>query len=152
GWSSTARLDVGDAAPSERMVARWGGSGSITRLARAWPVAAGLHQGAVTSAFDAAGTDLATPSPASRHPLEARRHIASRWRPLRYRVSGIVRMAGWSLAWASGATSRSRAPVSAAASRQSSSKRASDTWWEHENVKRLPPRSRSRIARRLISL
>src|SRR2546430_17397832 len=40
----------------------WGGS--TTRLACAWPVVAGLHRGAVTSAFDAAGTGLATPPPA----------------------------------------------------------------------------------------
>src|SRR2546428_11307425 len=43
----------------------WGGS--TTRLACAWPVVAGLHRGAVTSAFDAAGTGLATPRPAT-HP------------------------------------------------------------------------------------
>src|SRR5206468_9910055 len=62
----------------ERVVACRGRGGSTTRLARASPVAAGLHRGAVTSAFDAAGTGLACPlpgkpPPAPRGPRHQRR-------------------------------------------------------------------------------
>src|SRR2546428_13773247 len=39
------------------------GDGSPTRLACAWPVAAGLRRGAMTSSFDVAGTGLVHPPP-----------------------------------------------------------------------------------------
>src|SRR5437016_6080195 len=39
------------------------GDGSTTRLACAWPVAAGLRRGAMTSSFDVTGTGLVHPPP-----------------------------------------------------------------------------------------
>src|SRR3989442_954771 len=64
----------------------------------------------------------------------------------------MVSSTGWSLDWLSRSTMRSWTPASAAASRQISSKSASDRWCEHEKGSRVPPRSSSRRARRVISL
>src|SRR5213078_3202649 len=57
------------------------GGGSTTRLARASPVAAGLHQNAVTSAFDVAGTGLVRP-PGPRAPDRSPRAQPGRVAPI----------------------------------------------------------------------